>query len=40
MEHEKIDGDNFRKLMEGTLVVDSTPVEIKEDKAEESETNE
>ena len=40
MEHEKIDGDNFRKLMEGTLVVDSTPVEIKEDKAEESDTNE
>ncbi len=31
MEHEKIDGDSFKKLMEGTLVVDSTPVQIKLD---------
>lgn len=35
MEHEKIDGENFRKLMEGTLVVDSTPVEVKEEKKSE-----
>lgn len=35
MEHEKIDGENFRKLMEGTLVVDSTPVEVKEEKESE-----
>ena len=34
MEHEKIDGENFKKLMEGTLVVDAAPVEIKEDKEE------
>ena len=30
MEHEKIDGETFKKLMEGTLIVDSTPVEVKE----------
>ena len=34
MEHEKIDGDTFKKLMEGKLIVDSTPVEIKDEKAD------
>lgn len=34
MEHEKIDGDTFKKLMEGKLIVDSTPVEINDEKAD------
>lgn len=31
MEHEKIDGETFKKLMEGTLVVDSAPAQIEQD---------
>lgn len=37
MEHEKIDGESFKKLMEGTLVVESAPAELKEDIKPESE---
>ena len=37
MEHEKIDGDTFKKLMEGTLVVDSKPVEIKQEDSKPAE---
>ena len=37
MEHEKIDGDTFKKLMEGTLVVDAKPVEVKQVKEDKEE---